>query len=239
MYNLRNVLRHGKIVVLEGPDGSGKSTQAKILLDRLNRENIPASLFHFPKETGTGYDIRKYLNGLGANELDGYQLQHMFMRDISEALDDIFPKYYEGEILIFDRYYTSGMYQQMGRVPELPICPDFSKENSHIIAVRNDFIQLILNLAEDMHIPVPHLVLYLDTDITICKARLRERENADSFEKDEQYIEGVHKYGLHVADNQKWTIIECNKLKTPECIFEPLSIEEISEKIYKEVTKMI
>lgn len=123
-----------KIIVLEGPDGSGKSSLAKAVAQELCDNGINAVYVHFPDaESYMGSHIYDYLKG---NQAIPFTDCHFYAQYMMYALDryEYFIKHreeLENKIVICDRYTTSSMiYQSAGMYMQMK---DFVKEGSHLI----------------------------------------------------------------------------------------------------------
>lgn len=104
-----NTVKRGALIVLEGVDRSGKSTQARKLVESLNNLNIPAELMVFPdRTTHTGKLIAQYLSNKDC-QLNDYAIHLLFTANRWENVDKMKKLISEGTTLIVDRYSYSGM----------------------------------------------------------------------------------------------------------------------------------
>ncbi|KAG6801926.1 thymidylate kinase isoform X1 [Apis mellifera caucasica] len=100
-------IRRGALIVLEGCDRAGKSTQAKMLITALNNLNIPVELHSFPNRTTTiGEIINNFLTK--KTELPPETIHLLFSANRWECKDEILKTLYKGTTLIIDRYAASG-----------------------------------------------------------------------------------------------------------------------------------
>jgi dTMP kinase len=98
----------GSLIVFEGCDKSGKTTQVKLLVDRLNREGRPAKMMQFPdRTTAIGSIIHSYLTC--TKELDDHAIHLLFSANRWELEQQIVNTLAEGITLIIDRYAFSGV----------------------------------------------------------------------------------------------------------------------------------
>ena len=98
-------------IVFEGIDGSGKSTQAKLLFDYLKKHNYDAVFFSEPSSGEYGQLIRKEL--ASQKELDANYILNLFIKDRQDDVNNnILPSLNEGKIVILDRYYYSNAAYQ-------------------------------------------------------------------------------------------------------------------------------
>ena len=185
-------MEKGKLIVLEGIDGSGKSAQYRRLCTRLENDGIGYHHIVFPRyEKDSSALIRMYLGGLfGAHpsDVNAYAASTFYAVDRYASYCEDWGRLYEnGGLIISDRYTTSNAVHQGSKLPddELP-----------------DFFNWLTDLEyKKMGLPAPDLVIYLDVDLETSLRRMRRREqrtntHADIHEKDTQYLARC----LHTAD---------------------------------------
>lgn len=98
-------------IVIEGLDGSGKSTQARMLAESLRKEGHDVNLTAEPTESMTGSLLRRILSGY--LEVDAKTLALLFTADRMEHLDkEIKPSLDKGEVVVCERYYHSTVAYQ-------------------------------------------------------------------------------------------------------------------------------
>ncbi|MDP3982347.1 MAG: thymidylate kinase [bacterium] len=106
----------GKLIVFEGIDGSGKSTQARMLLDRLEREGYEARHIHFPQyKTKAGGLVENYLEGRYGNA-DSYQASLLYSVDRFDAGFKMREWLKKGFVVVSDRYVASNIGHQGGKI---------------------------------------------------------------------------------------------------------------------------
>lgn len=109
-----------RFVVIEGLDGSGKSTQLKLLREYLEKEGVLYKYLHFPRlEEGVfGELIARFLRGeMGPNEqVDPYLVALIFAGDRAEASSMIRTWMEEGYLVIVDRYVYSNIAFQCAKL---------------------------------------------------------------------------------------------------------------------------
>ena len=160
----------GKLIVIEGTDGSGKSTQFRMLTDRLEREKRVFQKLVFPQyaEPSSAL-IRMYLNGeFGSKPTDvnAYAASAFYSVDRYASYKKVWGKWYEeGGLVISDRYTTSNAVHQA------------SKESGQ---AQQTFLKWLYEFEyEKLGLPRPDLVVYLDVPTDFTEALLRHREAGD------------------------------------------------------------
>ena len=182
----------GKLIVLEGIDGSGKSAQYRRLCERLENDKIAYNHIVFPRyDRDSSALIRLYLGGAFGTkpgDVNAYAASTFYAVDRYASYCEDWGRLYEnGGLIISDRYTTSNAVHQGSKLPddELP-----------------DFFNWLTDLEYNkMGLPSPDLVIYLDVDLETSLRRMRRREqktntHADIHEKDTNYLARC----LHTAD---------------------------------------
>jgi len=110
----------GRLVVLEGAEGAGKTTQIRLLAERLTTAGIPCIAVREPGGTPVGDDIREILLH-PEQEITGATEALLFMASRAELIArEILPSFMEGRVVLMDRFFLSTYaYQIFGRgLPE-------------------------------------------------------------------------------------------------------------------------
>lgn len=212
----------GKLIVLEGTDGSGKSTQFKLLSQRLEAEQMPFQKLVFPRYSEESSAlIRMYLNGaFGSkpNDVNAYAASAFYAVDRFASYKQDWGQWYEqGGLIISDRYTTSNAVHQTSKEP---------LENQAA------FLQWLYEFEYDkLGLPKPDLVIYLDVPTDFTEKMMRGREaatntKADIHEQDMHYLATCRRTGRAAAEYYGWKIISCVKDNTLR------SIEDIHQEIY-------
>ena len=219
-----------KLLVIEGVDGAGKSTQIKLLKDFFSSNGYKCEYLHFPR-TETPYFgelIARFLRGeFGSlNEVDPYLVAMLYAGDRKDASVMIGNWLAEGKIVLLDRYTYSNIAYQCAKLQE-------SKGQDKLM-------QWILSL-EFQHfcIPKPDLNIFLDVPFAFTEKNLATARTGD----DRHYLNGsrdIHEESmsfqkkvrdiyLRVSEtDQHLAVIDCSKN-----IGEMLSPTEIFELIIK------
>ena len=215
----------GKLIVIEGTDGSGKSTQFRLMSERLEAEHVSFQHIVFPryKEESSAL-IRMYLGGQFGekpSDVNAYAASSFYAVDRYASYKMDWGKWYEeGGLVLSDRYTTSNAVHQASKEPE---------------DKQSDFLKWLYDFEYDkLGLPCPDLTIYLDVPTDFTEKLLRGREaatstQADIHEKDMQYLATCRKTGKKAAEFYGWTIINCVKDDQMR------SIEDIHEEIYRHV----
>ena len=195
----------GKLIVIEGTDGSGKSTQFKLLSQRLEQEGHVFRHLVFPryKEESSAL-IRMYLGGAfgtSPSDVNAYAASAFYAVDRYASLKKVWGEYYEnGGLILTDRYTTSNAVHQGAKcAPE---------EREEFLRWLDDFEH------NKMGLPRPDLVIYLDVPTEATVKLLRSRESAtntsaDIHEKDTAYLAACRESAGQAADILGWKRIRC------------------------------
>lgn len=220
----------GKMIVFEGTDGSGKSTQFKLLCDRVNREGKSFRQLVFPRyDQPSSALIRMYLGGeFGKNpgDVNPYAASAFYAVDRYASLKQDWGDYYqEGGLILTDRYTTSNAVHQGAKC---------SPEE------RPDFLRWLDDFEHNkLGLPRADLVLYLDMPTEKSIELLRSREasthtKADIHELDTGYLSMCRKSALQAAEILGWTVIPCVNERG-----ELRTIEEIHQQLWALVQPML
>ena len=215
----------GKLIVIEGTDGSGKSTQFRLLTDRLESEQVKFQKLVFPQYSEPSSAlIRMYLGGeFGKNpsDVNAYAASAFYSVDRYASYRKVWGKWYEeGGLVVSDRYTTSNAVHQTSKEPE---------------DKREDFLNWLYDFEYDkLGLPRPDLVIYLDVPTDFTEKMLRHRESetnthADIHEQDMQYLATCRRMGRAAAEHYGWTVIRCVRDGAMR------SMEDIHEEIYRHV----
>lgn len=204
----------GKIIVLEGTDGSGKETQTKALCRALTQMGLPVRQISFPRyQDEASVLIRRYLNGDygdDPNSVDPYTASLFYMADRADAfLGELGTFYRSGGILVTDRFTTSNMVHQASKIGDEP--------------AREAFLNWLTDTEyQKLQIPEPDLVFFLDMPAAASAKLITERgQKKDIHETHPDYLSKSAQTGRALADKYGWTRINCMKgstLKTIEDI---------------------
>ena len=219
----------GKLIVIEGTDGSGKSTQFRMLWEHLQADQVSFQHIVFPryKEDSSAL-IRMYLGGQFGDkpsDVNAYAASSFYAVDRYASYKMDWGKWYEdGGLVLSDRYTTSNAVHQASKEPE--------EKQAAFLSWLYDFEY------EKLGLPRPDLTIYLDVPTDFTEKLLRSREantntQADIHEKDIQYLATCRETGRKAAAFYGWTVIDCVKDGAMR------SIEDIHREIYAHVQKCL
>jgi len=213
-----------KLIAIEGIDGAGKGTQARLLVERLREAGHTAELIGFPRyqETLFGQAVAKFLNGgFGPlDQVDPFLAASLYAGDRFESLPVIHAAAVANDYVIFDRYYGSNLAHQGARVPE---------------DERAEFIERVKRLEFEVYgIPKPDLTILLDLPADLARKQVEKKAKRDYTELTVDLQEENLEYQTKVrecyrglgATEHDWKVIECGS--GGGCV---RSIEEISSEL--------
>lgn len=219
----------GKLIVIEGTDGSGKSTQFKLLTERLDRQGRTFKHLVFPRYSEPSSAlIRMYLQGefgTKPTDVNSYAASAFYAVDRYASYKQDWGRWYEeGGLVLSDRYTTSNAVHQA------------SKEKPED---RAEYLRWLYEFEYDrLGLPRPDLTIYLDvpTDFTEKLMRRREQDtntSADIHEQDMAYLATCRESGRAAAGFYGWTVIECVRDGSMR------TIEDIHDEIFAHVSKLL
>ena len=180
------------LVNLEGIDGCGKSTQSKLLLEKLEGEGEKVIILKEPTKRPHGQKLWDVLHG--KRKATNEEILELFVLDrIQHVEEKIQPALDDGTVILMDRYYYSSMaYQVAGGIDVEEI------REKHVFA------------------PKPDVVLIFDLPVSVALERVKGHSDADEFEK-EEHLEKVREAYLDLENDPLVRIVDATR--TPEEIF--------------------
>ena len=181
------------LVNLEGIDGCGKSTQSKLLLEKLEEEGEKVIILKEPTKRPHGQKLWDVLHG--KRKASNEEILELFVLDRKQHVEEkIQPALDDGTVVLMDRYYYSSMaYQVAGGIDVEEI------REKHVFA------------------PRPDVVLIFDLPVSVALERVKGHSDADEFEK-EEHLEKVREAYLDLENDPLVRIVDATG--TPEEIFE-------------------
>lgn len=215
----------GKLFVIDGTDGSGKQTQFMKLKTKFDELGINYKLVSFPNyESPSSSLVKMYLSGdfgKHAGDVSAYVASTFYAADRYATYKKDLEKYYEtGGIILADRYTSSNMIHQAGKITD--------KEE------RRKFIEWLFDLEFNMYkIPKPDKVFFLNMPPKDTFKLMENRENKfsheqkkDIHESDPEYLTQSYKAACELAKEYGWEEINCvdkdGNIRTIEDIHEEI-----------------
>lgn len=224
----------GKFIVIDGTDGSGKTTQMDLLVERLRKEGYKIETVDFPQYGNWSAEfVSRYLRGeFGTLEQVGAKKASLFYAlDRYAASFQIRDWLSKGIHVIANRYTSSNKGHQLGKIRD-------PKERLAFLEWVND---LEYNILE---IPKPDLTLLLHMDALIGQKLVDNKaareylkgKKRDLHEEDADHLKNAENAYLFCLENDKsenWKRVVCFEKDKPK------PIKEIHEEIYKIVKEII
>lgn len=218
----------GKLVVIEGLDGSGKATQTKQLCEHLARRGVDYKQISFPDYAHPSSSLVKmYLDGqLGSlDEINAYAASSFFSVDRYASYRMFWRQdYLAGRLIVADRYTTSNASHQTAKLPR-------------------DRWDAFLDWLQDfeyrrLELPRPDCVILLDMHPNTSRKLLLERYHGDAdkrdiHEADYDYLLACREGALYTANRWGWQIIRCCDGNNP------FPIEQIAAQVAATVDKIL
>ena len=197
--------RRGRLIVIEGLDGSGKATQAKLLAETLAKQGKAVREVSFPDyESDSSALVKMYLAGQfgkDPSDVNAYAASSFYAVDRYASFKRDWGKFYnEGGIVIADRYTTSNAVHQCSKLPE---------------EAWDGFLDWLFHFEYDLlGIPAPDSVIYLRVDPEISQRLMRERYHGDEAKKDIHesnmaYLERSRQAAEYCAKRLHWRTVAC------------------------------
>lgn len=219
----------GKLIVIEGTDGSGKSTQFGLLSEHLQKDGVEFKHLVFPRYSEPSSAlIRMYLGGefgKKPTDVNAYAASAFYAVDRYASYKMDWGKWYEdGGLILSDRYTTSNAVHQASKVEG---------------EAQKEYLRWLYDFEYDkLGLPSPDLVIYLDVPTDYTEKMLRSREqstntHADIHEQDMQYLATCRRTGKTASAYYGWKVIDCVRNG------EMRSREDIHAEIFEAVQKCL
>ncbi len=216
-------MARGKLIVIEGAcDGIGKTTQLKLLKERLEKEGKSVVAYHFPSDhTEQGKLVENYLKGKYglSQELSPYFINSLYAIDRAITWEKELKKpFNEGSIILLDRYTTSSLIYQSA------FLDDPTKQN---------FIDYVCDFEYNkLKLPKPDQVIFLKAPFEVIESlRQKRKENEgtldDIHEMNASFMKKVYENALQLSFSLNFDEVKCN------CGNQMKSKKEIHEEIYQ------
>lgn len=195
----------GKLIVIEGLDGSGKSTQLEILCENLKKSGYNCISVSFPDyDSPSSAPIKMYLSGKfgkNPNDVNAYAASAFYAVDRFASFKQNWCEFYQnGGIVVAGRYVTSNAVHQCSKMPKEKWC---------------DFTDWLYDFEYNkMGIPVPDKIIFLDMPLEVSQKLLSNRYSGDESQKDihernTDYLKKCHEAAFFAANRSNWHIVRC------------------------------
>ena len=217
------------LFIIEGIDGSGKSTQISLLSEHLFADGYPVKTVKFPNyEDRSSAPVRMYLEGeLGTDPgaVNAYAVSSFYAVDRFISFKKFWEKdYAEGKIILSDRYTMSNLIHQGSKLPENQ---------------RAAYLEWLYDFEfEKMQIPRPDMIFYLDVNPEYSVKQVEKRYGGDEgkkdiHEKDLSYLRTCYTAGIAACEQTGAVVVECVRNG------KMLPAEEIHAFIYRRIKEKI
>lgn len=220
----------GKIVAIEGIDGSGKNVQSKLLTQKLNKFGLKTEFLSFPnyEDTFFGKEIGNFLDGsFGSIDTVHPKLAAiLFAGDRWEKSNYIQNLVNQGTNVVCDRYMLSNIAHQSAKLEEEEF-ESFSRWVEEL-----EF--------KVFNVPKPDLNIFLDVPFEVTKElvlkkdkRIYTDKKEDIHEKEYNYLKKVYTTYVKLLKKGDWLVIKCVEEENLR------SIESISEEMTEKVVNYL
>ena len=219
----------GKLIVIEGLDGSGKATQTASIFEYIKEKGVDCRRLSFPNyDSPSSALVKMYLSGELSDSPGGvnaYAASAFYAVDrCAGFLKDWKDDYHSGKIFLADRYATSNAIYQLSKLPE--------SEWDVFLGWIEDFEY------NKLGVPKPDKVIYLDMSVDVSQKLLSKRYNGDESKKDihesnVEFLKECRKSAVYAAEKLGWAVVSCDDGENPR------SIDEISRDIQKIVEEIL
>lgn len=206
-------MKKGLLIVFEGIDGSGKTTQIKLLAKLLKVKNIPFEVISFPQYGKNEYadKVYDYLSGK-FGEIGPYSIAKVYASDRKTVREQILSWLEAGKLVIANRYISSSK-AHLG----VNLADD----------KREEFIRWIDELEyEENGMPKEDLTILLTVDPKVGQKNSQEKNHLDIHEDNLKHLEKAHQIFLQLSKKEKnWMVVNCmnnGQMKTPQEIHKDL-----------------
>lgn len=216
----------GQLIVIDGIDGSGKATQAKLLVSRFKKLGRMVASFDFPQyqQNFFGQMVGDYLHGKfgPVRKINPYLASVLYAADRWETKEKMINKLNQGCIVVLDRYTSANQIHQASKIKD--------------IREQNRYLKWLEQMEYKIFkIPRPDLVFFLHLPIDIVCDLIENRiRQKDSHEKDTDHLKNALSMALKLSKKYKnWHKIDCSHQG------KILSRQTIADKIWQKVKQKL
>lgn len=227
--------KKGRLVVIDGIDGSGKATQVELLAKHLRKDGIKIRVIDFPRyyDNFFGKMIGEYLSGVYGDfiKVDPRLASVLYAADRFEVSSKIQKWLDQGYVVIADRYVSANQIHQGGKIKD-------KKKRKEFLKWLNDMEYGVFK------IPKPDIVIYLDVPFEVSKMWLKKKVaqrkkkylkgKKDVAEDNLRHLKASRESALALEKNNKaWSKISC--CKGMVC----MSPEQVHDHVYKIIKRRL
>lgn len=202
----------GRLIVIEGIDGAGKTTQANQIYKELSKNN-KVFLTKNPTDGEIGLLVRRVLSG--EIKIPPIALQFLFSADRQVQQLDIINRLKNGEIVLMDRYFWSSIVYGITDISGYNF-----DESGDLLLVTQGILSMYHQFL------IPDLSIFLEVPINIVLDRINKKNKKKEIYENEEKLNKIHK-------GYKWLI---DKFKDEFTIIDGTKSEK---EITKEIVKII
>jgi dTMP kinase len=220
----------GKLIIIEGTDGSGKRTQTELLFNNLKKHKIACANMDIPiYHSFTGEFVARYLrNDFG--RINAYLAATLFAVNRFEAKEKITKWLKEGKVVVLNRYVTANLIHQAANLDQ---------------GEREEFKKWVAKLEYEVFgMPKPDLVIFINMPVELAVKMIKHKSA-----KDRKYLAGAKKDLLesdllHQKEALREVMKTAKNMKVAKIIDttvrgELLPKEKIADEVWKEVSKFL
>lgn len=212
---------NGKLIIIEGLDGSGKATQTQALYEALSKQGKRVRKISFPwYDSDSSSLVKMYLAGefgTNPNDVNAYAASSFYAVDRYASFKKDWGEFYRsGGIVLADRYTTSNAIHQCCKLPR---------------EQWDAFLEWLFQFEyQQLGIPAPDAVVYLRVDVMASQKLMSGRYHGDESKKDihesnVNYLSHSQEAADYCVQKLGWHKVECFK---DGCM---RSIQEIHENV--------
>ena len=220
----------GRLIVIEGVDGAGKQTQSEKLYLALKKRGEPVKRVAYPRyDKDSSAMVRHYLNGDFGDDpetISPYVASTFYAADrYASYKEEVEPFLNDGGSVIADRYTTSNMVHQAGKIAD-------ADERTAFLHWLTDYEFSLLGL------PEPDAVFFLNMPPDASAELIAERKNKmtgaaqkDIHESHPEHLAAAYRNAVGIAKLYHWIVIDCveeDRVKSVESIHRSL-LEKFDE----------
>ena len=218
----------GKLIVIDGLDGSGKTTQFDIIREKLSGTKRVKAISFPDYDNPSSALVKMYLGGELSKDADGvnaYAASSFYAVDRYASYKMFWEENYKnGDLVLASRYVSSNAIHQMVKLDE--------SEWDAYLKWLSDYEYGKLGL------PVPNLVIFLDMPVEISQKLMSERYGGDESKKDiheanVKYLQACRKSALYAAERLGWKTVDCS------INGKSLTVEEINGKLLQLINEVL